>query len=281
MRRPLLASLCLVAIAFTPAVSAQQDAFFVTFHFDTLWFRFHPDGLGSSKGSGLEVFAENVKIEGDEATDLRHCIDGWGQDECSYGDLLHAINYSGNQDGTVTPDEVAAFTSIAKPMAGQIEKLKRLSAVLKSNVSVDGMKGGDPKVVDVVFRSAEGSVDSTNPAYTDVKVEVGYENDQKAKSHQVDLHNIALSNEGFQYSQARWTVEGDAKWDYKPDKTQPDGAKGFVTKDGWVSNQPDFESHSNQSIKLVVELPKKKTPGLEVVGVLGALAVALVVVRRR
>jgi hypothetical protein len=282
MRRLLIASVGLALVLLTPAAAAQEG-FLVTFHFDTLWFKFHPLGLASTKakGSGIEVFAQNVNIAGDEVKDLRHCIDGWGEPDCSYGNLLQVAGYEANKDGQVTAQEVADFKPFALLGAGQIPKIQRLSQVLKDNVTVDGVAGGTPRVVELDFREAEGGVDDTAPAHADVKVEVGYENDRNAKHHEIHMHDLGLQAEGFLYNEVRWTLEDDPKWDYKPDQTLPGSVKGRVTKDGWTSNQGDFESATNETLRLVVELPKKKTPGPEALAILGAVAVALVLVVRR
>lgn len=283
MRRLLLAIACSALVAFVPPAAAQEQGFLVTFHFDTLWFKFHPDGLASTRtaGSGIEVFVQNVKVEGDEVTDLRHCIDGWGDDKCSYGSLLQLGGYSSDRNGEVTTEEVDRFTPLAQAFAGRIEKVERLSNILKSNVTVDGLPGGMPQVVELVFRAAEGNVNSTAAAFADVTVEVGYENDRSAKRHEIHVRNFAIEEEGFVYGVVRWTLEGDAKWDYHVGETTPDSVEGKVTKDGWTSTQAEFETAAGPELRLVVELPKKKTPGPEAFAVLGALALAVLLVRRR
>lgn len=281
MRTLLLATATLVMLS--PAAFAQDPGFLVTFHFDTLWFKFHPNGLASTatSGSGLEVFAENVRVEGDEVKDLRHCIDGWGDDKCSYGSGLALIDYQADRDGNVTTAEVERFTPLALIFAGSIEKVKRLSDILQSNITVDGLTGGQPRVVELIFRDAEGPVDSDAPAFADVTVEAGYDNDRNAKRHEVHVKNFQMEAEGFVYQTVQWTLEGDSKWDYKAGETLPGSVQGRVTNDGWTSTQAEFESSTTDTLRLVVELPKKKTPGPELFAIVGALAIAALLVRRR
>lgn len=279
--RPLaLAAVLLASIVFVPPAHAQ---FLVAFNFDTLWFKFHPAGIASTQasGSGLEVFAQNVKIEGAEVQDLRACIDGWGEPECSYGSILSTF-YQANKDGTVDQAEVDRFEKIAVLGAQRIEKIERMSEMLKRNVTIDGVTGGDPRVVELDFREAIGPIAATTPAFADVKSEVGYANDKNAQRHEIHVRGFHLDLEGFQYTTVKWTLEGDKKWVFKPSDTLPETRKDKVSGTGWTSNQAEFESSTDSTLRIVVEVPaKKKSPGFELVVVAGAVGLALLGAARR
>lgn len=282
--RLVLPCLLLAALVAPHMALAQDGGFLNQFHFDTLWFKFYPNGLANAdeKGSGLEAFGQNVKIEGAEATDLRHCIDGWGQPDCSAGALLTQFYHGGNHDGVVTPNEVAAFTPLAKSFAGSFDTVRRLSDMLQNNLTVDGVHGGTPRVVDLVLRDVEGPVGSTATAFADVTTDVGYNNDKAAHRHEIHLAPFHLAAEGFQGQSIRWTLESAKGWSYRPDETQPTAFKAMVTSAGWTSGQADFEQASDQGLRLVTALgAKKKTPAPDEFLVLASIAAALLVAVRR
>lgn len=277
MRLHSLWLLAFLVSGLVPAAHAQDEGLFSTFNLDQLWFRFYPAGLGDSAagttGSGLSVFAENVHVEGADAVDLRHCIDGWPEPDCSYGALLSHFT-RGNQNGIVEPSEVASFESVATLGARQIDAVDRLAKMLQNNITVDGLAGKSPKVVGFVVRSAEGDVNSTAPAFIDVTMEVGYDNDKSVRRHELRAQNLFLEAEGFTYTTAAWRVVADAKWAFKPGDTQPSTMQGKVTKQGWDSTQADLELATSNGLVLVVEQVKNhRAPGFE--GTLAALALAL------
>ena len=179
--------------------------------------------------------------------------------------------------------EVTVFASLAPLQMDELETVRMLSGLLQNNVSVDGRFGNTPKVVKMDLRSAEGPVNSTQPAYADVSIEVDYPNDKKATRHEIHVRALNLDGEGFTYTNVIWNVQGTAKWSFNADQTQPDGAKAKVSADGWSSDQATFESATDPTLRLVVEKPggKKRTPGFDLLPAVAAIASLLVLVRRR
>lgn len=283
MRATALLVLGVFAMSAVPLPAAAQDeGLFVEFNFETLWFRFYPTGLsGEATGSGLQGFAESVLVQDADAVDLRHCIDGWGSPQCSYGDLLAQANI-GDKDGTVEPNEVDAFEAVAGLGAGQIEKVKNLSRMFENNITVDGIAGGRARVTALAVRDGEGQVNSTSPALVDVTIEIDYTNDPKAKRHEMQLESLKLRREGFEYQSVKWVAVSQDQWVFKPSDTVPLTYQTKVTKTGWVSSQNEFEQATSGGLKLVVEKEaKKRSPGPELVALAAAVVVGLSWARRR
>jgi hypothetical protein len=284
MLRPLavLAALALIPLS---APAAAQGGFLVEFNFDALIFRFHPSGLGSSQapGSGLEILAQNVRITGEEAKDLRHCIDGWNYPKCTYCDLLRNYYTAGNRNGQVEANEVAAFEPIIVMASalGQIERVNNLSRSLQESVTISGARGDTPRLVDAKLRDAIGNINSTTPAFLDATAEMGFHNDRKAPRAEIVVRDFRLDEHGFSYSNVQWT-SADSKWVFRKDPTEPGSLKDQVTDGGLTASQEEFETATEQGVKLVLESGggKKRTPGVALLGLVVAIGAAIALRRR-
>lgn len=239
--------LCVLLVLSGPA--GAQGGFLAQFHFEELGFRFHPGGLGTSAGtgSGLQVTAQNLTVEGNKSKEMRHCIDGFGRPQCSYPFGV------GNRDGTVAEEEVRSFQDLALIGLDGVEKVERLSDMLQQNVTVDAVRGDRPRTADLDLRGAEGDVNSTERILLDVVIEVGYGNDKGARRHEIRAGELALAPEGFAFQRARWTVASDKPWQFRPADTQPASAQAFVAPTGWTSNQSEFETATGEGLVLVAE----------------------------
>lgn len=278
MLRPTLATAAALILLAQP-VHAQED-FFSEFHFNKLEFKFWPAGVENRQesdgvGSAITVHVDRVLIEADSAWELRNCIDG-DSGVCTY-DIP-----GGNQDGTVTADEVESFEQFAKiGIKSRVPRVGKFAEMLQQNVSVDGMQGKTAVITRVDFQGAEGSVESDADVIAYVDAKVTYDNDPKAKTHTIRIDDLPLKSELFLYDSVLW-VAGVPKWSFDTKATTPDGAKPRVTAEGYYSNQDTFESLAATGMEIQVkEGGAKKSPGVGFAALVGVVALAAVALRRR
>jgi hypothetical protein len=272
-------------LAVPATVTAQDGDWLSTFEFDQLKFVFWPAGVenrqdSDGKGSAITVHADRVAIKDWDALDVRHCIDG-DQEWCSYPELARAAG--GNNNGQVEPKEIQSFQTFAQiGLRSQIEKVDQLADTLQANITVDGLQAKSVKITKLVLHGAEGTVDSNETIFADVEAKATYENDKDAKTHLIKVGTLKLKPDGFVYKQSLWSM-GPAGWKFDTAGTKPNEAKPFVTEKGYFSSQDKFEQLSATGIELVATKGEasKKSPGIGAVAILGALAVAFVVLRRR
>lgn len=257
-----------------PTASAQGVDLGIDFTFDQLRFTFHPNGpeaSGDEGGSSLDIFADRVKVEGDKALDLRHCIDG--QDDCSYSGALKLVGYAGDKNGEVEATELQNFQQLAPLGVEQEPKIVALNGLIRHNISVDGKEGGRPHVTEVTFEGVLGPANSTATVDAFITIEVEYNNDKKAKSHTIEVRDIDLTAQGYAYGNAVWVDQAVKNWQWNAKKTEPASVRGFVTADGWTSTQTQFEESTLGPLKLVVEQKSgKRAPGFEAGALVASLA---------
>lgn len=287
MRRLLPLWFVLMLLSTGIPATAQEDGLFVAFNFDTLWFKLHPAGMKSSDpGSVLEILAEDVRIEGVDATDLRHCLDGWDWRTCSYGNLTQ--NLGGNQNGQVEANEVTTFQTFAFALES-IPKVENLTRLVKENITVDNKHAANPAVDKLILQNALGDVNSTATIHAFVTVKAAYANEKSAPAHEVNVRALDLLREGFSYGTCKWTVEAEG-WRWAAAETRPTQHASRVTESGWTSNQTQFESATAgpDGLTLVAEqasTPAKKAfpliPVLLALGGLVLLVLLVLLLRRR
>ncbi len=254
--RSLVCATLVTTLMAGPGPVAAQQLSTVEFNFETLWLRFHPEGFPSApegSGSGTEVFAENIRLEGAVAVDLRHCIDGHPRPKCKEAPSTTVGFGTGDKDNTVEADEIEIFETAAPLAIGGFQRVKKLSELLKNNVTVDGQLGVSPKVTRFDLDDAEGDVNATTLIRADVTLEVTYANNADLDHHELLLRAVPLKGLGFTYTQIRIEALSSNAWEFLPEDTLPASSQPKVTTDGWTSNQPEFEDASNQTIKLTVE----------------------------
>lgn len=243
----------LFVLGFAP-VPVGSQAFGIDFEFNVLKFTFLPEGFegsGDEGGSALEAYADRVQIKDADALDLRHCIDG--QRDCSYYDALQVAGYRGNQNRVVEQNELNNFQILAPLGVKQEPKIVALNNLLQHNLTVDGLEGKRPRVDNVTFAGALGDIESQATVDAFITIEVEYDNDKKAKTHEVVVRDLSLTSQGFAYGNAVWIHKSSRSWSWSTDATQPPAAKTFVTKEGWFSTQPQFEDSTKGPLKLVIE----------------------------
>lgn len=240
--------LVLVLLALPPPSTGQEGL--ITFNLDTLLFSFYPAGLGTAAGPGsaMQVFADNILFEGLDAEDIRRCIDNT---ECPYP-TLEAFS-PGDSDGRVETPEVIAFQNLTALALPALEDFQPISALLVNNMSVDGFRGRSLAVKSVLFTGAEGAVDSRDSFVLDATMEIGYDNDRGADHHEIVFKRVHLLNEGFTTDLVQVRVVSTKAWHFVPGDTLPASFQDRVTPEGWTSNQADFETASDQDLKIVAE----------------------------
>lgn len=279
MRR-IVALSVLVLLAYSAPVAAQDD-FFSEFHFKKLQFKFWPSGVDNRQksdgaGSAITVHVDEVRIEGINAQELRHCIDG-DPSFCSYQIP------GGNADGTVTSDEVQSFENISiAAIKSAVPRVGKMATMLQKNVSVDGMAGKNAVITRVQFKGAEGKTSSEALVLAYIDAKVTYENDPKAKSHTIKVDDLPLKEEFFIYDNALW-VSGNDRWSFDREATSPGEAKNLVNSQGYFSTQDRFEQLSTQGLQIKVQEGggSKRSPGPEAAAILGTLALLAILIRRR
>lgn len=269
----------LLALLGAPVASAQQGDIFELFQFRELKFQFWPSGVenrqdSDGKGSAIIVHVGRVRVEDWDALELRHCIDG-DADWCTYQIP------GGNNDGNITARELEDFQTFAQiGLRSAVPTVDALMDTLQENLTVDGLKGKNVKIIKVVFENASGPVDRNDTIMVDIDAKVTYENEPKASKYLIRIGNLSLRPD-FVYDNAIWVLGGSG-YQFDASATNPVGAKARVNPQGYFSSQTQFEDLSVQGLEFTITKgsPGKRSPGLEPLALLGALA-ALVVVRRR
>jgi hypothetical protein len=275
----------LVAVIFlVPPAAAQGDSIFSEFHFRDLKFEFWPSGVEnrqSSDGSGsaITVHVNEVRVEGANAQELRHCIDA-DQSFCSYDTSF----FNGNKDGKVTTDEVESFQRLAGATLKRIiPRVADLAERLQKNVTVDDKQAkAAASITKLAFQGAEGPTTSNATIIATIDAKVTYDNDGGAKKHDIAIGELSLKKELFFGQNVIW-VTPVAGWGYDTKATRPDGAKSLVNSHGYFSSQAQFEDLAKSGLHLTAAkgAGSKKSPGPELGVVLAGLALLLMVGRRR
>lgn len=263
-------------MAATLLAGPAQAQIFSHFTFDELRFKFWPEGLEDDpdrEGSAITIHVTRAEVKEIDAVEFRHCMDG-DMSFCSYEIP------GGNQDGTVSTDEVNSFKAFVPFIQTKVPKVKEFMDTLRNNVTVDAQKAKFVNIFNVVITGAEGDTDSEAPILVDLDAKALYKNDYKAAKHVVTVGNMTLSP-GFSYNKAIWAA-ADPSWVFDPGATKPDGAKSVVNQHGLFTAQASYESLGEKGLELtlVKGAAKGKSPGVELpILVLGLVALALV--RRR
>lgn len=263
-----------LALLLAPAAAAQQSEIFEEFQFQQLKFQVWPGGVenrakSDGVGSAVTVHVERAVIEDIDAVELRHCIDG-DESFCTYEIP------GGNADGVVTAAEVESFQTFAQVgLRAAVPRVNDFAKTLQNNVSIDGLKGKNVALTRVEFQGAEGNTDSNTTVLAFIDAKVTYDNDAKAERHTIVVGNLSLHPQGFVYADTIWVVVAEG-WGFDAAGTQPDTARSLVNVNGYFSPQARFESLAEQGLTLVVAkgAGAKKSPGPELVVLVGAIAVA-------
>jgi hypothetical protein len=218
---------------------------------------------------------DEVKIEDLSASELRHCIDH-EMSFCAY-DIP-----GGNEDGTVTAEEVDSFERFAQiGIKSKVPRVGKFAEMLQKNVTVDGLQGKTAIITRVDFQGAEGKIESEETVIAYVDAKVTYDNDPKAKTHVIKVDDLPLKSELFIYQSALWVTSTD-KWGFDAGATTPQAAKDRVSAKGFFSNQDTFETLAANGMQIQVkEGAGKKSPGIEAGLLIAAVGVLAVALRRR
>lgn len=231
------------------------------------------------------VLAElhDITASGDYARDARLAIDNF--------------QGVGNGDGTVSEQEVVTFEAYATVAINENlpttfdHDLVKLDG--RTPLGLDGNKAIEMVKVDI--KGAEGSVDSTEPIKTDLRVKLIFDEvDQRKTTHSVEFTNVYgdfTSYSGSEVPPVSVQISAFGDWAIVSNSVQPAEAAARLQGDTLTFTNEDFTYFESAGSSLFFEVqgdPSDQVvdnvegaPGVGPMVFLGALGAAMVALRRR
>lgn len=271
MIRTTLVGLAVAAlIPFAPVATAQSlEQEFEELHFREFLLSVYWDDR--NKKATMVATGKDHRIDGAAASGLRYCIDN-DEDDCPIEELLIAANGNDN-DGEVLSDEVRNFEENLKEGLRLSPEVQEIVSNVRGIAKVDDLSVTSAGLTAIRLHDAEGDVASQRSIGVDAEVTGTFGRVQAANRHDVWIQrresDLTLAD--------TITVTGGRNWRIVSDSIEPVQMRQYFKGGRLTGTQDEFES--TEPLTFTIEY-HKKSPGPELVGILGVLA-ALVLARRK
>lgn len=225
---------------------------------------------GENKAT-IKATARGLTIEGQGASELRHCIDG-DEDGCPYPPLASAAGGS-DQDGEVTSEEVRSFEETLREGLRLSSDVQQLVTNIKGLVKMDDLAPTSVGLTAIRIHGAEGGVDSRDTIRVDAEITGVFGRVKNTNTHDVWLQrresNLTIAD--------RVTVTGGKNWRLVGDSIKPVQMQQYFSGGKLSGTQDEFESSTPLTFTIEYH---KKSPGVGVLGPLVALGAVLLARRK-
>lgn len=226
----------------------------------------------------IDISVDDITIPGELAREARA-----GIDESPF------LSDNGEADGVVSSTEVDRVEQFAKAAANTHFDDEPLAFI-----TIDGQPATRTSVTRVNVEGLTGDVDSTNPIVTDVTLRVGFDAIDTTKgSHTIRLEQLygdfAGEYDATHFPPVNVIVTGKAPWQIVLDSVQPeemadhaqDGALRFTQED--VRHFDEMGEYLQFTVAgdPEADFSENNSPGVEVLGLLGAVAAAIFLARKK
>lgn len=263
---PLVAMMTLLA----PAAAAQgmqsqiEEFRFAEFVLSVYW----DDG---SKKATMKATAKGLVLDGQGASELRHCIDG-NEDGCPVAELAGAAGGS-NNDGQVESEEVRDFEETLREGLRLSEDVQQMVANVRGLVKMDDLSPTSVSLSAIRIHNAEGDIDSRDTIRVDAELTGVFGRVQSGSTHEVWVQrresNLTLAE--------RITITGGKNWRLVGDSIRPVQMQQYLSGGRLSGTQDQFESPTPLTFTIEYH---KKSPDIGLLGPLVSLGAVLLARRK-
>lgn len=223
----------------------------------------------------IDISVDDITIPGELAHEIRVAIDN------------SFLADEGEPDGVVSSDEVSRIERAARALANQHFAEEPLDFV-----TIDGNPATSTRISRVNVEGLAGDVESTNPIVTDITIRVGFLGvDDSLDSHTVRLEQLYGDFSG-EYDATHFPpvtviVTGKEPWTLDTDSVEPEEMAARAEDGKLVFDQDDVQSFDEvgEYLQFTVagdpDADFNPAPGVEIVGLLGAVGAAVFLARRK